>query len=700
MSTGLFGIGVSGLAAAQLGLLTTEHNVTNASTPGYTRQRTIQTAVVGLSTGSGAVGQGTNVATIERMYDKYLTAQVNSSQTKLSEIDTYYAEISQIDNLLADSSAGLTPVLQGFFNGVQQVAANPSLLSARQSMIASAETLVSRFNSLDVRLDELANDVNGRIEDTVSSINSYANQIAELNQRIVIAESSYGQPANDIRDQRDLLLNDLNKLIKVSTTVNSDGGISVFVGSGQPLVIGTRGMVMTANPSAADSAKMAIGFETVSGSSVELPDSLVMGGELGGLIKFRNETLGRTSNELGRMAASMALTFNAQNALGQDLLGRANGDTGFNAEFFSMTDMKPIVKQIGAVTGTPVIAVNFASPSYGPDVTNGNFYTNLSTSDYRLTNVDGTNYTLTRLSDGQALPPPPAAATNTLATVAAYAAANEGFSISLTGDAAGNSYLIQPTINAAGSLAVNSAVVSDPRTVAAALPFRTSSVITNTGTGSISGGGAIPGADLTQLPIAVSYVYTSASSGPPVVAEARELSFPLALAGETITIKLPGAAESTTALPANGKIAYTSGMEIGFSGMKFTLTGVPNNGDTFKLERNVAATTDGRNALALGKLQTQNTVAGSATGAQGTATFQTAFAEMVANIGIKTRELSVSGAAQESMLEQAQAGRDALSGVNLDEEAANMIRFQQAYQASAKILDIGSKLFDELLQLG
>ena len=141
-------------------------------------------------------------------------------------------------------------------------------------------------------------------------------------------------------------------------------------------------------------------------------------------------------------------------------------------------------------------------------------------------------------------------------------------------------------------------------------------------------------------------------------------------------------------------------MEIGFSGMKFTVTGVPNNGDTFKLERNVAATTDGRNALALGKLQTQNTVAGSATGAQGTATFQTAFAEMVANIGIKTRELSVSGAAQESMLEQAQARLDALSGVNLDEEAANMIRFQQAYQASAKILDIGSKLFDELLQLG
>lgn len=119
MSSGLLSIGVSGLAAAQLGLLTTEHNVTNANTPGYTRQRTVQTSLVGLATGSGSVGQGTDVVTIERMYDKYLSAQVNTSQTKLSEIDAYYAQISQIDNMLADPTSGLTPALQEFFNGVQ-----------------------------------------------------------------------------------------------------------------------------------------------------------------------------------------------------------------------------------------------------------------------------------------------------------------------------------------------------------------------------------------------------------------------------------------------------------------------------------------------------------------------------------------------------------------------------------------------------
>lgn len=693
MSSGLLSIGVSGLAAAQLGLLTTEHNVTNASTPGYTRQRTVQTSLVGLATGYGSVGQGTDVVTIERMYDKYLSAQVNTSQTKLSEIDAYYAQISQIDNMLADPTSGLTPALQEFFNGVQQVAANPSLLSARQSMISSAETLVSRFHSIELRLDELANDVNGRIEDAVSSINSYATQIAELNQRIVIAESAYGQPANDMLDQRGQLINELNKLIKVTSSTNSNGGLNLFVGSGQPLVIGTQAMVMTAEVSNADSSKIAVGLLTATGDSIELPDNLVVGGELGGLVKFRSETLGRTTNELGRMAASMALTFNAQHALGQDLLGQASGDAGFAADFFSMATVQPTVSQNANNVGNPVVSAAFAAPTYGA-ATDGNFYTKLTTSDYRLTNVDGTNYTLTRLSDGKSLPPPPALAADTLANISSYAEANEGFTISIAGDAAGNSYLIKPTSNAAQNIAVNSIIAADPRTVAAALPFRTTSSSTNTGSGAISGGTSAPGFDTSLLP--ASGINVSFVSG------TNQLNLTDLVAGQVITYKGPGGVEQTITvappvLPAtttSTQINYTQGMTISVSGMNFVMTGTPNNGDSFKLQRNAAATTDGRNSLALGKLQTQNTVA------DGRATFQTSFAEMVANVGVKTRELRVIGAAQESALTQSQSARDALSGVNLDEEAANMIRYQQAYQAAAKILDIGSKLFDELLQLG
>ena len=186
MSTGIYSIGISGVSAAQLGLLTTEHNVVNASTPGYTRQRTVQATNIAVNTGAGAIGQGVHVQTIQRMYDKYLTAQVDTAQTSLSQIEAYYTEIKQIDNLLADPSAGLTPALQDFFSGVQQVASNPSLLSARESMISSAQTLVSRFHSIESRLGELSSDVNGKIQDSVSSINSYASEIADLISGIII----------------------------------------------------------------------------------------------------------------------------------------------------------------------------------------------------------------------------------------------------------------------------------------------------------------------------------------------------------------------------------------------------------------------------------------------------------------------------------------------------------------------------------
>lgn len=695
MSSGFLGVGISGLAAAQLGLITTEHNITNASTPGYTRQRSVQTSVVGLSSGSGFVGQGTNVSTIERMYDKYLSAQVNTAQTRLSETDAYYAQISQIDNMMADSSAGLSPALQSFFSGVQEVAANPSLLSARQSMISSAETLSSRFQALDTRLDELSDEVNGRIVDSVEVINSYAEQIAELNQRIVIAESGFNQPANDMRDQRGQLIYELNKLIKVTTPSNtSNGSLNVFIGSGQPLVMDTQAMELTADVSSADSSKVAIGIKTnAGGNSLLLPDSLIVGGELGGLVKFRNEALVSTTNEVGRMAATLALTFNAQQAMGQDLLGRAQGETGFTGEFFDTSTLKPTVSananNVKTDPAIPVVAATisaaFMPPSFGG--ADGNFYTNLTASDYQLTRT-GANYTLTRLNDNKQW-------TNTdLSALSTTISAEDGFSFSLSSGAFadGDSFLIQPTKTAAEKLTVNSIISADPRTIAAALPFKTESTKTNTGTGAISGGRGIPGANLSLLPVKIDYVFTPAAGAFP---ETRELSFPVTLAGQSVSIKLPdGTTSAVTTIPVSGMIGYISGMEIEFSGMKFSMTGAPNNGDSFSLSRNPAASSDSRNALALGKLQTQNTVAG------GTSTFQTAYSQTVANVGIKTRELRVIGAAQESALSEAQTSRDNLSGVNLDEEAANMIRYQQAYQASAKILDIGSSLFDSILALG
>ena len=144
---------------------------------------------------------------------------------------------------------------------------------------------------------------------------------------------------------------------------------------------------------------------------------------------------------------------------------------------------------------------------------------------------------------------------------------------------------------------------------------------------------------------------------------------------------------------SGGPFNYVAGQNISIGGFNFAISGTPNADDKFTIEPNTGGVSDGRNALALGQLQTQNTMTG------GTATFQSAYAQLVSDAGNKSREIEVKGAAQAALLKQSTDARDALSGVNLDEEAANLLRYQQAYQASAKMLELGNKLFDVLLSV-
>ena len=648
MSSGIIGVGITGIRAAQIGLLTAEHNITNSSTPGFSRQRIIQTSNAPVATGSGFIGQGTNVSQIERFYSQFLVGQVNTAQTNVSELDAYYSEIKQIDNLLADANSGLSPALQDFFRGVQAVAANPSLLASRQSMISSAEALVSRFQSLEGRLSELYSGVNRELKTTVDTVNSYAQQIAELNQRIVLAQAGSAQQPNDLLDQRDYLVAELNKLVEVQARVDSDGSYSVFYGNGQQLVIGATASKLVVQASYADISRMVVGVQA-GGSVQELPDNLITGGSLAGLLNFRSETLDKTANDIGRLAATLTLTFNAQHALGQDLLGQALGEGSFVANFFTVSQPQVVANSLN--TSVATVTATFTSPTAA---TGGGFYTSLTNSDYRLT-YDGANYTLTRLSDNQAW-------TNaTIGGLSTAVSATEGFTLASAGAmAAGDSFTLMPTRFAARNIAVNSTIAADPRLIAAATPVRTAIGSSNSGSATVSSGSVATGYALGALPVTITYN-----------------------AGTNQLTGFPG-----------GPVAYNPvGTTVSFNGISLQITGTPANNDTFVIARNTAGVSDNRNALALGKLQTQATVAG------GTANYQDAYARLVSDVGNKTREIQVTGAAQAALLKQSQDARDSISGVNLDEEAANLLRYQQAYQASAKMLDIGSKLFDVILSI-
>jgi len=830
MSTGLLSSAVSGMQAAQIALATAQHNISNQNTDGFNRQRIVQASNLAMLTGSGAIGQGTHVSTVERMYDSFLNNQVNGAQTSSSELETYYNQISQIDNMLADENSGLSPALQSFFTGLQQVSANPAQTAARQTMLSSAQSLVARYQGIETRLTEMYDGVNSQLQVQVASINSYAKQISELNQSIVVAQSAIQQPANDLLDQRDQLVAELNKLVSVSTTTNRDGSFNVFFGTGQQLVVGSQVMTMTATPSSSDPEKFVVGLSN-SGGVQELPESLITGGSLGGLLKFRSESLEPAMNDLGRNAASLALTFNAQYGLGQDLLGQTAGTGNFTANFFTVSEPKVtastrnnaltsavVTASLAApsIDGSYSLALNAAGTSYtltrqsdgttwqagdlaalqalvpasegltltAPTVTAGyslslnsagtlytltrpdattvtgatlaalqtaepagltsarpgakvtagytlaldstgtlytltrpdsttvtgatlaalqtaepaglmltgvsvaagsstqvsgaaasgaNFYTKLTNSDYQLS-YGGTplQYTVERLSDGASW------SDANLTTLSTTVANSEGFSFSLASGSmsSGDSFLIRPVAEAARNLSVNSTVAGDARLIAAAMPISTSSASSNGGNGKISAGAATVGFGSPAISGSVSLTFNGGS-----------LTLANVPAGANISVT-NGA---TTTVYPGPSIPYTSGATISFAGVSFQITGNLNNGDSFTLAKNQAGVSDSRNALALGKLQTQNTMSGE------TATYQVSYAQLVSDIGNTTRQVSVTGEAQTALLTQSQDAREAMSGVNLDEEAANLIRYQQAYQASAKSLQIGTTLFDTLL---
>lgn len=638
MGNSIFGIGLSGLNAAQAGLLTTGHNISNASTPGYNRQQVVQSSNNPQLTGSGFIGQGVQVSTVKRVYSEFLASQVLQAQTQNSQLDSYYTQIKQLDNMLGDPSAGLSPTLQSFFNGVQDVAASPASVPSRQALLSNAQSLVARFQGLNQRFTEFRDGVNSQIAGSVTEINSLAQQIASLNHNIVLTgDANSRQPANDLLDQRDELVAQLGRVINIAVVRQSDGSFNVFIGNGQALVLGAQTLTLKTAASSADPTKTVVGY-VAGGNTIPIPESTLQGGSLGGALAFRSGTLDSAQNALGRVAIGLAQTFNDQHRLGQDL----NGVIGGN--FFSV-----------AVPGVISVTGNNPASSIAASISNAGA---LTTSDYQL-GFDGTNYTLTRLSDNTSV-------SSSVLPSGAAPLSLDGISITGATINAGESFVIQPTRNGARDITV---AISDAAQIAAAAPIRSTAALTNAGSGTISAG--------------------TVNSPPPVNVDLQQ---PV-----TITFHAPydGQFDVTGAgagLPANNQ-AYTAGADISFHGWTVQISGNPAAGDTFTLGPNSNGVSDNRNAQLLGGLQAQNTLAG------GTASYQSAYGQLVSQVGNKTRELEVTSKAQANLVAQTEQTQQSLSGVNLDEEAANLLRYQQQYQAAGKVMQIANTLFDTLLNL-
>ena len=626
MASSLFGVGITGLNSAQAGLLTTSHNISNVNTPGFSRQIVVQGTNNPQYTGVGFFGAGSNIQTIQRQYDQFLEVQARETQASASHLQRYATQIGRIDQLLGDVDAGLSSAIDSFFEGVHAVASHPADPAARQSMLSASGALVARFKSLDAQLTAARQDVNSQLQANVTSINSIAARIGELNERIATysAQGNGVQQPNDLLDQRDTLVRELNKLVRADVVEQDDGSYNVFIGSGQALVVRERANSLSVVDDLESPRDKQIALN-IGNTQMRLRTSDLEGGEIGGLLAYRDETLNEAHNALGRIAMALASEFNAQHNLGQDLNGAMGGD------YYAVG--QPTWYGNSGNSATASISVSVAD------------HGDLTTSDYRL-RYDGTNYTLTRLPQN----------TSQLIAPADLPVTVDGIQITVNAMNAGDSFLIQPTRNGANALSV---LIHDTNAIAAASPIRTAASLNNAGNATIGAGSVAAG-------------FTAGT-----------YSITFGGGGTTYTID--------TVPPTTG--TYTSGQAITFNGIEIAITGAPADGDTFTVGPNTNGDSDNRNALALAGIQTRNVLAGDS------ATLQGGYAQLVASIGNKTREVQVTGEAQAGMLRETLAARESVSGVNLDEEAANLLRYQQAYQASGKVIAIAGTLFDSILDI-
>lgn len=650
----LLAIGRTGLYAAQAALATTGHNITNANVAGYSRQVVVQATNAALNTGVGFVGTGTQISQIKRYSDDFLNTQVRNAQASSSGLESYFSQIKQIDNMLADGTSGLTPAMQGFFKGVQDMAANRASVPSRQAMLSNAESLATRLNGLDARLNEIRDGVNSEIESSVTAINTYAKQIAKLNEQISTYASSPQRPPNDLLDQRDQLVLELNKYVKATVLPGDNNSLTVSIGNGQPLVVGQDSFQLATMQSPTDLTRLEVGYQ-VGNKVAVLPDGALPGGKLGGVLEFRSNTLDKAQNQLGKIALGLAYEFNRQHELGLDQNGKP-GKAFFNeapAVVGKSTNNSPL--------STGEVAAKVTDPS------------KLQDSDYEIRFNEG-KYSVVRLSDNT----PVASATPDADGNATLEYGGVEFNFS-GGARNGDVFLVRPTINGAADFKV---LTNDISQIAAAAPILGGEASTNTGTGKL--GETKVDRDFLDTPPAlpITLTFNKGANGDPDTIT----GFP---AGETV-YKVDDKGNKT---PITGDVVFEDGATYSFGGVTVTMTGAPNGGDKFTISDNSSGVGDTRNIAALGELQTKNIFNG------GTATLQSSYAQMVSEVGNKTREVQINASASNALLAQAAGAQADVSGVNLDEEATNLIKYQQAYQAASKVMQIAGTIFDSLLSI-
>lgn len=656
--TALMALGMRAMAANYAALQVTGHNIANASVEGYSRQRVELATAESQYTGAGFFGRGSDVVTVSRYESEYLAREAMGTRALAARDEVLLQQLRQLEQAFPLGEQGLGHATTQLLNAFSDLSNLPADASTRQVVLARARDMAARFADTGAQIDRMQANLREELKSTVGQVNQLASGIASLNQQIA-AVRGLDQPPNDLLDARDRMLSSLSEQIAITTVQADDGTVAVFVGGGQRLVLGTQAQTLSVVNDLGDPRRVTFAVEE-GGRDVRVDVRTLGGGRAAGLLQFQNEDLVDAGLLLGQMAAATAGAVNAQQRRGLTLQSPVGSMAGQDLFAVGAGVVQPMGHNALDAQGRPIgqMSLTIVEPSQ------------LQASEYMLANdttVPGA-YLLTRLSDG-------------LQRTVAAGEVVDGFRVDpgLPGPLAGDAFLLQPVTRAAQGMAV---LLADPKDLAAALPLTATLGTANTGT-----------AQVAALTITSDTVNTDHTAAITFTNDSGAYSWELR---DRITNALVGSGTGTWT-PGS---AMPTAPDADINGFALSLSGVPRAGDVINVARTTNVAASNGNALALAALRDQRLVGLEAQpdgSLLGGATVTDAYAAAMANIGVRVQGAAAITDISAAMAAQASASRSSFTGVNLDEEAAMLIHYQQSYQAAAKVLQIAQSVFDTLL---
>ena len=661
----LLNVGARALQVNQTAIQTTGHNIANVNTEGYSRQTVSLRTMHSQYTTDGYIGNGVDVSGVLRNHSELLTRQASAAASVQAGDAVRLDRLKQLQDVFTGGTSGLGAAINDMMNALSDVANAPTDLTARGVVLTRMDETAKRMRDGSSRMDEIAATVDYQIQSGVNVVNNLAQDMAQVNRQIVLAQGKGLQP-NDLLDRRDQLIRDINQYVQTSQVAADDGSVTLFIANSQPLVMGDRaGSLSVGDPqnfNTNGAMKKLLFTPAGSTQKIELNEAVLGGGEVSALMRFQNSDLAEGRNLLGRLAVSISETLNLQNRQGLTV----DGNLGENL-------FTPIA------LGNAVAGQRNADPdlTMGLEVADPS---KLQPSNYVVRFVGGGG-TVTRQADGKVF---------SFADNTELDALMLGQGLRLTdgatpaaafpGAADGDQFLINPLQGAASQM---QAARFSPRDLAAANAINAAMGPSNDGSLQLVGLKATGNPALTLPPTGTGVTLTFDATASPTT---------FTLTGSTAPLDT----STNPPTPLTAPFTYTPGQTISVDGWEITLNGMPKTGDTVVVgnaqdpQYGDIYVRDAGNAKALMNLRDAKIFDGGS--------LTDGFAGAMAQIGTRTQSAQFAAQLSTTIAGNLESERAAVSGVNLDEEAARLIQYQQAYQASAKMIQIAQNIFDNLIQ--